>query len=338
MVLHDQADAAALARAGLSWTVRIADLRRRAAANLATDLRDAARAARSPRAAGRAPRAVPSGRGSYRHLADIENELKLLAQQHPGLVKLITLPQRSLLGRAVLGVEIARDVNVAAGQPVFLQLGTHHAREWPAAEHPMEWAHDLVNGYGRDTQITQLVDATRNIIVPVVNPDGFNLSREWPVDLGTILAGIDLPAQINGLLPIDDPAYTAALLGDQGIAPAPGTGFAYKRRNCRVADGRVPAPGECESLANRRKGVDPNRNYGGFWGGPGLGLRPRGRHVPRRRPRSPSPRCRTCASSWSSHQVTTLITNHTFGNLILRPPASPGRRSAARRGAAAQPR
>ena len=323
VVLHDQADAAALARAGLRWTVRIADLRGRAEENRATDARRAVHAARSARAAGRTTRAVPSGRSTYRRLADIESELKLLALQHPGLVKLITLPQRSLRGRPILGVEIARDVNVNAGQPVFLQLGTHHAREWPAAEHPMEWAHDLVGGYGRDPQITRLVNATRNIIVPVVNPDGFNLSREWPVDLGTVLAGIDLPAQLNGLLPIDDPAYTAALLGDQGIAPAPGTGFAYKRRNCRVLDGRIPAAGECESLANRRRGVDPNRNYGGFWGGPGAGL---GVEDDTYRGAGPfsEPEVQNVRALVSAHQVTTLITNHTFGNLILRPPSVAG--------------
>ena len=323
IVLHDRADAAALARSGLRFTVRVADLRERAAANLAGDLRNAVRAARAPRSAGAATRAVPSGRSTYRRLADFENELKLLAQQHPGLVRLVTLPQHSLLGRPILGVEIARDVNVDSGQPVFLQVGTHHAREWPAAEHPMEWAHDLVNGYGRDPQITQLVDATRNIIVPVVNPDGFNLSREWPVDIGTPIAGIDLPAQINGLLPIDDPAYLAALLGDQGIAPAPGTGFAYKRRNCRVADGQVPAAGQCESLVNRRKGVDPNRNYGGFWGGPGSGFDVEDDTYRGAAPFS-EPEVQNVRELVSSHQVTTLITNHTFGNLILRPPGVAG--------------
>jgi len=324
VVLHDAHDAAALVRAGLRWTVRIADLRERAAANLRAELRDAARAARMPRAAATRA-ALPSGRTSYRHLADYEYELRALAAQHPGLVKLITLPHRSLLGRPVLGVEIARDVNVEAGQPVFLQLGLHHAREWPAAEHPIEWAYDLVNGYGRDAQITQLVDATRNIIVPVVNPDGFNLSREWPIDVGTLVAGIDLPAQLNGLLPISDPAYTAALLGDQGISPAPGTGFAYKRRNCRVTDGQVPSPGECESLANRRKGVDPNRNYGAFWGGPGASFDVEDDTYRGAGPFS-EPEVQNVRELVSSRQVTTLITNHTYGNLILRPPGLAGGR------------
>jgi hypothetical protein len=219
----------------------------------------------------------------------------------------------------VLGVEIARDVNVDNGQPVFLQLGLHHAREWPSAEHALEWAYDLVDGYGRDAEITRLVNATRNIVVPIVNPDGFNLSREWPVDVGTVLAGVQLPPQINGLLPIQDPLYTAALLGDAGLSPAPGTGFTYKRRNCRVRDGQTPAPGACESLANRRLGVDPNRNYGGFWGGLGAGFDVEDDTYRGAAPFS-EPEVQNIRELVSNNQVTTLITNHTFGNLVLRAP------------------
>ncbi|HEX8159085.1 MAG TPA: M14 family zinc carboxypeptidase [Solirubrobacteraceae bacterium] len=310
VVLHGAQDGARLAGADLSWTVKVADLRALTARDVLSDRRNKLRAA---------PSGLPSGRDSYRHLADYEAELKALAAGHPGLVKLITLPHRSLLGREILGVEIARDVNVDNGQPVFLQLGTHHAREWPSAEHPMEWAYDVVNGYGNDPEITRLVDATRTIVVPVVNPDGFNLSREWPIDLGAVLAGIDLPPQVNGLLPIQDPAYIAALLADQGVSGLPGTGFSYKRRNCRVQDGRDPAPGECENLFNRRLGVDPNRNYGGFWGGPGAGFEAEDDTYRGAAPFS-EPEVQNVRELVSSNQVTTLITNHTFGNLILRPP------------------
>jgi Zinc carboxypeptidase len=319
VVLHGAEDAATLVRAGLSWTVKTADLRRQAAANAVADARTASRV-RTRAGAGAATRAVvPSGRTTYRHLADYEAELKALAAAHPGLVKLITLPHPSLEGRPVLGVEIARDVHVDNGQPVFLQLGVHHAREWPSGEHALEWAYDLVDGYGRDPEITRLVDATRNIVVPIVNPDGFNLSREWPVDLGTLLAGVQLPAQINGLLPIQDPLYTAALLGDAGISPAPGTGFTYKRRNCRVRDGQIPAAGECESLANRRLGVDLNRNYGGFWGGLGAGFDIEDDTYRGAAPFS-EPEVQNVRELISANQVTTLITNHTFANLVLRAP------------------
>jgi hypothetical protein len=316
VVLHGAEDAAKLVAAGLTWTVKTADLRRQAAANAVADARFATRGRRT-RAAGAA--AVPSGRTEYRHLADYEAEMKALAAAHPGLVKLITLPHRSLEGRPVLGLEIARDVNVDRGQPAFVQLGVHHAREWPSAEHVLEWAYDLVDGYGRDTEITRLVDATRNILVPIVNVDGFNLSREWPVDVGTLLAGVDLPPQINGISPIGDPLYTAALVGDAGLSPAPGTGFTYKRRNCRIHDGQAPAPGECGSLANRRLGTDPNRNYGGFWGGDGAGFDVEDDTYRGSAPFS-EPEVQNVRELVSANQVTTLITNHTFSNLVLRPP------------------
>jgi hypothetical protein len=310
VVLHGEQDAAALRRAGLSFTVKIADPRLRAGEGAAEDGRRQLRAA--------AP-ALPSGRLGYRRLADYESELRSLAERHPGLVKLITLPYRSLEGRPILGVEIAHDVNVEGGQPVYVQLGVHHAREWPSGELPMEFAVELVNGYGRDERITRLVNATRTVVVPIVNPDGFTLSREWPADIGAAVAPIDLPAQVDGLLPITDPLYTAALLADAGVSPAPGTGFSYKRRNCRVADGRDPAPGECESLANRRLGVDPNRNYGGSWGGAGAALDVEDDTYRGAAPFS-EPEVQNVRELVSGNQVTTLVTNHTYGNLILRPP------------------
>ncbi|MDQ3676241.1 MAG: M14 family metallopeptidase, partial [Actinomycetota bacterium] len=279
VVLHDAGDAAKLRAAGLRFTVRIANLGALERANRRADRRFAQRTARS---------SLPSARDTYRHLADYDAELKALALAHPGLVKLIVLPHRSLQGRAVLGVEIARNVDVARGQPVMLQLGAHHAREWPSAELPMEWARELAGGYGVDARITRLVDATRTIVVPVVNPDGFNLSREWPVDLGVQL--------------------------DEA-----GMGFQYKRRNCRISDGAVPGPGQCEALANRRLGVDLNRNYGGFWGGPGASTDVRSDTYRGAGPFS-EPEAQNVRELVSAHQVTTLITNHTFGNLVLRPP------------------
>jgi len=279
VVLHDARDSARLRASGLRFEVRTRDLGAAERRNARADRRYAQATTRS---------SLPSTRDGYRHLADYEAELKRLALAHPGLVKLIVLPHRSLQGRQVLGVEIARDVNVPRGQPVNLQLGVHHAREWPAGELPMEWARDLVKGYGVDPRITRLVDATRTIVVPIVNPDGFTLSREWPTDLGIEL-------DVAGL------------------------GYRYKRRNCRIVDGAIPAPGQCESLANRRRGVDPNRNYGGYWGGPGASV---SRSDDTYRGPGPfsEPEVQNVRELVSSNQVTTLLTHHTYGNLVLRPP------------------
>src|SRR3712207_9436184 len=82
------------------------------------------------------------------------------------------------------------------------------AREWPSAETPMEWAIELINGFkAKDKRTVDLLSRARVIVVPIVNPDGFNLSRESQVEL------------FNSVV---DP------------------GFAYKRRNCRVQDFAIP--------------------------------------------------------------------------------------------------
>ena len=305
IVVSDPEDYVKLAEAGFEWTVEVADLvavdRRRAQ----LDREYASKTKRS---------AFPSGRTEYRHLPDYESEMKTLATKNPGLVKLITLPNKSLEGRDILGLEIAQNVNVPDGKPVFVQLGVHHAREWPAGEHPMEWAYELINGYGKNDRVTKIVNATRTIVVPIVNPDGFNLSREEPVDTGGATGEVNLPPDVDNQLPISDPAYTASILADQNA----GT-FAYKRRNCRVKDGARPGEGECANRDNRTLGVDPNRNYGGFWGGPGASLDP-GNDTYRGAGPFSEPETQNIQTLISTHQVATMITNHTFSNLVLRPP------------------
>src|SRR5947208_1486016 len=122
---------------------------------------------------------LPSGRRTYRRYADYVRELAALPAAHPGLARPVTLPERSVLGEPIVGVELAADVNrTDDGRPVYLVLGEHHAREWPSAEIAMEFALDLAAGYGRAARITALLERERVVVVPVVNPDGFQVSRD----------------------------------------------------------------------------------------------------------------------------------------------------------------
>jgi hypothetical protein len=147
-------------------------------------LRDRDDAGVNRRPAHRAPSvrgaALSSGpRSEYRRLADYSAEMKQLAAENPGLVKPFTLPHPTWQGRPVEGIEITTDVGARDGKPVFLLLGLHHANEWPSGEHALEWAYELVDGYkAGDPRTRPLVESTRTIVVPVVNPDGFNFSRE----------------------------------------------------------------------------------------------------------------------------------------------------------------
>ncbi|MBD8870184.1 M14 family zinc carboxypeptidase [Nocardioides donggukensis] len=292
VVLHTGADLSRLVDAGLDYDVRIPDLTLRAAQNNKVNEEYAAATLESP---------LPSGRDEYRTLADYNDDIRELAAIRPGIAKRIELPHRSLDGRTVYGVEIGRDVQKAEdGRPTFALFGVHHAREWPSGELAMEFAYDLVKNYGSDDRITGLLDRARVVVVPVVNVDGFELSR---TDGGVI----DLREADGG--------GTATILGTPGNA--------YKRKNCRIVDGQDTPDGTCRagsatSPGGFGTGVDLNRNYGGFWGGPGASDM---FADPTYRGPAPfsEPEIQNVRELVSSRQVTTLISNHTFSNLVLRP-------------------
>ncbi|GAA4415233.1 M14 family zinc carboxypeptidase [Actinokineospora soli] len=278
VVVATDEDRATLAASGLASTVVRSDISGKSIANAEADRRYARGTATSP---------LPSGRTAYRHLYDYEYEIKDLARRNPGLVRAFTLPETTWEGRDVVGIEIATDVrNLADGKAVNVTMGVHHAREWPAGEHAMEWAHELVKGYKADPRIRALVAKTRNIVIPIVNPDGFNVSRE------------------------------AEPRGDF-------TRFDYemKRKNCNVADSpENMRTGTCAANpGGRLRGTDPNRNYAGFWGGAGASTTWSSDTFRGSGPFS-EPETRNIRSLVSTRQVTNLITLHTYSNLVLRVP------------------
>ena len=179
-------------------------------------------------------------------------------------------------------------------------MGLHHAREWPSGEPAMEFAFDLVKNHGQDARITDLLEEG-----PGHRGAGRQRGRLQPVVTQGML--LDLREADEG--------GTASILGTPGNA--------YKRKNCRIADGAGSTPaGACDAAASPGGygiGVDPNRNYGGFWGGPGASDLIAD---PTYRGAGPfsEPETQNIRELVSGEQVTTLITNHTFSNLVLRPP------------------
>ncbi|MBA2349984.1 MAG: hypothetical protein H0V81_17045, partial [Solirubrobacterales bacterium] len=310
VVAYGAKDLARLTKLGFRYETVTEDLVKEDSARATTDRLFAQKAStRAGRASLRAAGdVVPSGRTEYRHLADYEADLKKLVAENPGLVKPLVLKEQTIEGRAVNGIEITTNVDKTNdGKPVFAQFGVHHAREWPSGEHAIEWAFDVVNGVrSGDPKFTKLASAVRTIVVPVVNVDGFNVSREAPVDLVNDPQFASLADLSGGL------NETAAYLVDPALN--------YKRRNCRLVPDvdSVPA-GACATPPFRVSGVDPNRNYGALWGGPGASALPFYDTYRGTGPFS-EPETRNVRALVSSRQVTTLITNHTFSNLVLRPP------------------
>ncbi|MDE9367019.1 M14 family zinc carboxypeptidase [Luteipulveratus sp. YIM 133132] len=280
VVLHGAADAKVLRDAGFTWRTTIPDLGARMRANAAKDRAYAAANAESP---------LPSGRTSYRHLSDYNAEMTLLAQRFPNLVKPLTLKNKSVEGREVRGIEITTNATrVDDGKPVFLVMGAHHAREWPSSEHSMEFAYDLLENFRTSDRARAILQNVRVIVVPVVNVDGFEISRE------------------------------AAPKGDFSQFD-----YEMKRKNCTVSVNTPPAyqGGTCvNNPAGRLRGTDLNRNYPGFWGGGGASPTWSSDTYRGDGPGS-EPESDNIRALISGRQVTNLITNHTFSNLVLRPPS-----------------
>ncbi|HEV7804456.1 MAG TPA: M14 family zinc carboxypeptidase [Solirubrobacteraceae bacterium] len=279
---------ALLVASGLRHTVRVTDLAKSFTSARAADRRYASRA-------GASGSPLPSGRTTYRTYADVQGELKTLVDQNPGLVRKVVFGT-SYQGREISGVEIARDVGADDGRPVFFLMALHHAREWPSMEAAMEFAHMLVQQRG-DVRIADLLARERVVILPIVNPDGFVSSR-GAFDPGDALTGQDANVTLV-----------------ESIAP-PGGLFAYRRKNC---DGELTPALPCELAW----GVDPNRNYGYGWGGPGSSsdVTSQGYHGPR--PRS-EPEVQAVWNFVRTHEVTTLLTLHNVAALVLRPPGTSG--------------
>jgi hypothetical protein len=295
VVLHSAAEEAALRGAGFTWDVRIPDLVARELERILIDEQFAEENEET---------GLPSGRNSYRVLADFGNEIDALAKKYPELAKRISIG-KSVEGRDLTGIEIGVGVNKPEdGRPVFLMFGAHHAREWPSAELPMEFAYELLQGYAAgDERIVDLLTRGRAIIVPVSNPDGYDASR-------TSGALVDL-RQLQDVAGAN--GNTAAILATPGNA--------YKRKNCRYVNGQTQPAGTCVGLPSNGGlgvGVDLNRNYGALWGGPGASGDTTAATYRGPAPFS-EPETQAIRSLISSRQVTTLITNHTFSNLILRP-------------------
>ncbi len=224
-------------------------------------------------------------RSDYRRLPDYEAELQQLAKDNPRLVRLITLPEKSLEGRTVYGVEIATNVRAVDGRPTFYVDGIHHAREWPAGEFPMIFAHHLVESYDKNATVRKLLGRVRVVVVPIVNPDGFDYSRESPVQVSLLALG-------NGF---------------EG----------YWRKNRRSLTGvTVPVVQKNPDAY----GVDPNRNYAFLWGdqqGGSSGI-PIEQTYRGTAPFS-EPETRNVRTLLLARPVTGILTNHTYQGSVLRP-------------------
>lgn len=128
---------------------------------------------------------VPDGPwfAEFKDLAAISAYVDTLVALRPDVASRLSLGQ-SLEGREIFALRISNDqANPGRCKPTLLFNATQHAREWIAPMVTMYAADQFVRGYGSDPIVTDLVDRTEILIVPVVNPDGYvwtwTMDRYW---------------------------------------------------------------------------------------------------------------------------------------------------------------
>ena len=111
----------------------------------------------------------------YHRYAALTARLQQFADSHPGLMRLASIG-RSHEGRDIwLATITAFAHGDDRDKPAFWVDGNSHAPELAGSSACLYFIHHLLNGYGRDRDITRCLDTRVFYICPRVNPDG----AEW---------------------------------------------------------------------------------------------------------------------------------------------------------------
>lgn len=114
----------------------------------------------------------------YYNYVDLTGRLQSLAQKYPHIANLSSIGQ-SVEGRELWVMRITKDPNIdTPGKPKFKYVGNMHGDETVSRQVLVYLVEYLLTKYGEEQRITELVNTTDIHIMPSMNPDGFEKSRE----------------------------------------------------------------------------------------------------------------------------------------------------------------
>ncbi|MGA1822497.1 MAG: M14 family zinc carboxypeptidase [Thermoplasmatota archaeon] len=183
----------------------------------------------------------------YRNMNDTLNEMRWFGSTFPGICRMYNLsdmfrhpngsPRYTSEGRTFWGLKISDNPAVnESDEPEVLYISLTHAREWISLEVLMYFINYLLRNYGFNSTVNDIVNNTELWFIPIVNPDGFQESIDR-----------DDFNNSNGM-----------------------SGWRKNKNETNGIDGFQNYGGAYGD------GVDPNRNFGYMWGGPGADTDPEG--------------------------------------------------------------
>ncbi len=111
---------------------------------------------------------------SYQQTLDFLNQA---VAKHPDFLRLETIGQTHE-GRPIVLVTLSQNIATADYKPALLYTGTIHAREWIGIELAVGFLKYILSEYPTNPQIMQALSRNTLYMVPCLNPDGFEYSRQ----------------------------------------------------------------------------------------------------------------------------------------------------------------
>jgi carboxypeptidase T len=120
---------------------------------------------------------VKSTFGGYYSYAEMIAAMDALVLAYPSLAQKINLGL-SAESRTIWAIKISDNVTIDdANEPDVLYMGLQHAREAIGGSSMIFFMQYLCEQYASDSRIKSLVDAREIVIIPCVNPDGWEYNR-----------------------------------------------------------------------------------------------------------------------------------------------------------------
>ena len=112
----------------------------------------------------------------YPSFKEIESFLKAQVAKKPNIAKLFSIG-KSVEGRDLWVVKLSDNVNQDELEPEFKYISSMHGDEITGRELTQFFIKDLIDGYGKNQQITELINNTEIYIMVSMNPDGSHKKR-----------------------------------------------------------------------------------------------------------------------------------------------------------------
>ncbi len=267
----------------------------------------------------------------YHNTTEAHALLEGWAAEYPALTNLYSIGQ-TLSGTPLMVLEITnKETGAASDKPAYYYDGNIHAGELTAAEVALYFAWYVLDNYGRDPRVTQLLDTRTLYVRPKFNPDGADVA------LNTIHSPRSTPR------PYDEDAD--GLLDEDPPNDLDGDGFVTQMLVPSTSGMWKKSPDDSRSIVRRRideregeffdiysegidddedgafneddvGGIDMNRNFPRNWGlefeQSGAGPYPLS-----------EPETRATIEFFHSHRnITGVFHGHTSGGFLFRLPST----------------